>query len=65
MNNKQEDSEEKKMMTLTPIVEKKPIPKSQVGLNIQQKNILKDMVGKISFPVDLNVVREWDEDGKN
>lgn len=42
----------------------KPIPKTQIGLNYRQKDILKSYVGKApEFPIDLNTVRDWEKQG--
>lgn len=46
--------------------EPRPIPKTQIGLNSRQKDILKSFVGKApKFPVDLNTVREWEKYGED
>lgn len=45
---------------------KKPIPKTQIGLSKNQKDIMKRFIGKAPhFPVDLNKVREWEKYGDN
>lgn len=44
----------------------KPIPKTQIGLSKNQKEIMKRFIGKAPhFPVDLNKVREWEKYGDN
>jgi hypothetical protein len=57
--------EEDKDMTTAEKTEKKarPIPKTQIGMSIKQKDILRSFVGKI--PVDLNSVRDWEKYGEN
>ncbi|MMZ66640.1 hypothetical protein D1872_291510 [compost metagenome] len=59
--------EDKDMMTTaTKRTTGKPIPKTQVGLNRKQKDIMKSFVGKSpKLPVELNKVRDWEKYGED
>ncbi|MCM3624336.1 hypothetical protein M4D70_19095 [Brevibacillus borstelensis] len=38
----------------------KPIDKTgKTGLTRRKKEILKSMMGSVSYPIDLNKIREW------
>lgn len=64
MDEKEEDKEMLAVKKNTRVV--KPIPKTQVGLNKHQKEILKSFIGKSpSPPVDLNRVRDWEKYDKD
>ncbi|WP_339198594.1 hypothetical protein MKY95_10180 [Paenibacillus sp. FSL P4-0176] len=41
------------------MVQVKPIPKTNLGLNSKQKEILKSCIGAMPNGVNLNRVREW------
>jgi hypothetical protein len=61
-----DDKGEKDMNVVQSMSSPKPIPKTQIGLNSKQKDILKRFVGKSPrFPVDLNTVRDWEKHGDN
>lgn len=61
MSNKNEEGKDMSALFMS-----KPIPKTQIGLNNKQKDIMKSLIGKApKFPISLNTVRDWEKNGEN